>query len=62
MAQGDFTKQEARATHDAFEEIFNALSDAKKQTFLGQANDIYLFLDAAEKAAPENLTVDGDPQ
>ena len=59
MAQGEFTKQEARATHEAFEEIFNALSEPKKREFLGHANSIYLFLSAAEKVAPEELTSTG---
>ena len=52
MAQGRFTKEEARATREAFDEIINSLSRNKKMEFIGHMNDIYLFLDAAEKAAP----------
>lgn len=52
MAQGEFTKEEASETEKAFGEVFNALSRAKQGQFFGHANDIYLFLNAAKKAAP----------
>ncbi len=52
MSQGQFTKEEAQATRKAFEEIYTTLSRNKKLDFLGHANDIYLFIDAAEHAAP----------
>jgi hypothetical protein len=52
MAQGEFTKEEAKATREAFHEIFKSLPRNKKIEFIGHANDIYLFLDAAEEAAP----------
>ncbi len=54
MSQGEFTKSEARETATAFKEVFNALPKTKQLNFIGHANDIYLFLSAAEKAAPEN--------
>lgn len=53
MAQGEFTKEEAKETTVAFTEVFKALPKAKQGKFIGHANDIYLFLSAAEKAAPE---------
>ncbi len=53
MAQGEFTKEEATATEEAFTEVYKALSKAKQGEFFGHANDIYLFLSAAGKAAPE---------
>lgn len=53
MAQGEFTKQEARSTRQAVQEILDALSKNKKLEFLGHFNDIFLFLDAAERAAPD---------
>ena len=53
MAQGDFTKEEATATEEAFKEVFDSLSKKKMMEFIGHANDIYLFLAAAKKAAPE---------
>ena len=52
MAQGEFTKEEAKETAEAFKEVFEALSKRKQLEFIGHANDIYLFLSAAEKAAP----------
>jgi len=52
MAQGEFTKEEATETEKAFGEVFEALSKPKQRAFIGHANDIYLFLDAAKKAAP----------
>lgn len=52
MAQGQFTKEEAKATEEAFSEVFKALSKQKQREFLGHANDVYLFLTAAGKAAP----------
>jgi hypothetical protein len=53
MAQSEFTKEEARLTAEAFREVFNALPKSKLPNFIGHANDIYLFLAAAEKAAPD---------
>ncbi len=51
MAQGEFTKEEATETETSFKEVFAALSKPKQMEFLGHANDIYLFLAAAKKAA-----------
>ncbi len=53
MAQGEFTKLEAKETAQAFKEVYGALSKRKQMDFLGHANDVYLFLSAAEAAAPE---------
>lgn len=52
MAQGEFTKEEAAETENAFKEVFSALSKAKQGQFIGHANDIYLFLAAAKADAP----------
>lgn len=52
MAQGEFTKEEAKETEEAFSEVFKALSKSKQQELFGHANDIYLFLAAAKEAAP----------
>ena len=52
MAQGEFTKEEAQATEDAFEEVFKALPKRKQGEYLGHANDIYLFLAACKKGCP----------
>ncbi len=53
MAQGEFTKEEAQETMDAFMEVFKALSKAKIAEYFGRLNDIMLFLEAAKKAAPK---------
>ena len=52
MAQGQATKEEAKATIDAFKEVFEALPKRKQMDFIGRANDIYLFLEAAERSLP----------
>ena len=52
MAQGEFTKEEARETIDAVMEVLKALSKKKQIEFLGHANDIIMFLEAAGRAAP----------
>ena len=52
MAQGEFTREEAQETMNAFMEVTGGLSKAKKIDFFGHINDIMLFLEAAKKAAP----------
>jgi hypothetical protein len=52
MAQGQFTKEEATETITSFDEIFGSMSRKKKMEFIGHANDIFLFLEAAKRAAP----------
>lgn len=52
MAQGDFTKEEAKETMVALEEMFTALPKSKKAEFAGHLFDISLFINAAGKAAP----------
>ena len=49
MAQGEFTKEEAKATEEAFKEVFDALPKRKQIEYLGHANDIYLFLAACQR-------------
>ena len=53
MAQGEFTKEEAQATVEAVQEIVEGLSKKKKIEFIGHFNDIFLFLEAAKRIAPE---------
>lgn len=52
MAQGEFTKEEARETIKAVDEMFKAIPKSKAMQYIGHLNDILLFLNAAEKAAP----------
>lgn len=51
MAQGDFTKEEAKETAKAVGELFEAIPKGKKPGYLGHLNDIYLFLSACEQKA-----------
>lgn len=53
MAQGKFTKEEARKAEDAFMEVMKALSKKKQGEYFGHENDIMLFLEAAKETAPE---------
>jgi hypothetical protein len=52
MAQGEFTKEEADATKEAVDELFKALPKSKQMGFIGHLNDIFLFIEAAKRAAP----------
>ena len=53
MAQGEFTKEEAKATVEAIEEIVNDLSSEQRYVkFAAHFNDIFAFLEAAKQAAP----------
>lgn len=52
MAQGEFTKEEADETIKAVEEMYKALSRAKQGEYLGHLNDIFLFIEAAQREAP----------
>lgn len=55
MAQGEFTKEEIVEVRKSFDEILEALPKSKLAKYLGHANDIYLFLSAAEKVAPKEV-------
>jgi len=52
MAQGRATKEEAMKVKEAFDEVFEALPKSKRLDFIGHANDIYLFLEAAARMLP----------
>ena len=52
MTQGKFSKEEAKATKEAVEEVMKAFPKSKRSEFFGHFNDIMLFLDACEEAAP----------
>jgi hypothetical protein len=53
MAQGEFTKQEAVETEKALKEVMEAFPKKQFMEFVGHFNDIFLFIAAAKKAAPE---------
>jgi len=50
--QGDFTQEEAKATEEAFDQVFKALPKKKQAEYLGHANDIYLFLTTCQRECP----------
>jgi len=52
VAQGQATKEEAVKVKEAFDEVFRALPKSKTMDFIGHANDIYLFLEAAARVLP----------
>ena len=53
MAQGEFTKQAADAVKEAAEQMFKALPKTKQWDYIGHLNDLFLFIEAAKRAAPE---------
>lgn len=61
MAQGEFTKEEAKASAQAVEEMFKALAKKKQPEFIGHWNDVALFLRAAEAAAPSEADSKKEP-
>ena len=56
MAQGHFTKDEAKFAADTVEEIYKALPKTKQREFLGHLNDVMLFISATGKQAPEGAS------
>ena len=56
MAQGEFTKQEAAHAEECAKTIIESLSESKMMDVIGAMNDLYLFLSAAKKAAPDKPT------
>jgi hypothetical protein len=58
MTQGQFTKEEAQQTIEAFDDLFKSMSRNKRIEYLGHANDIFLFLEAAKRAAPSDGSAD----
>lgn len=55
MAQGEFSKAEAKSAREAVDEIFKALPKTRQRDYIGHLNDVMLFLEAAERAAPGEI-------
>jgi hypothetical protein len=53
MAQGEFTKQEVDHANKCLESLFEGIPKSKRGYFLGELNDLGLFLQAAKRVAPE---------
>jgi hypothetical protein len=50
--QGKFCKEEVKHVREGYEEVLNAIPKSKKLDYVGHMNDMFLFLSAAEQAAP----------
>jgi hypothetical protein len=55
MAQGEFTKEEADHANKCLSSLFDGIPKSKRGNFLGELNDLGLFLEAANRAAPETV-------
>lgn len=53
--QGQFTKEEAKATKEAVDEMFKAIPKRQQMDFIGHLNDTFLFLEAAFREAPNEV-------
>lgn len=53
MAQGEFTKWEAKRIREAVEDMFEGIPKTRRMGYIGHLNDILLFISAAEKVAPD---------
>lgn len=58
MAQGEFTKQEANETKKSVNELYKAIPKSRRLNYIGHLNDIFLFLEAAGRAAPDEPSED----
>lgn len=52
MAQGEFTKEEAERCTTALNEVMTGIPAKYSMLYLGELNDVFLFIAAAKKAAP----------
>jgi len=62
MTQGKASKEEAKATMEAVEELIKAIPKSRLANYFGHANDIFLFLDACERVLPSEETKEAAPQ
>lgn len=53
MAQGDFTRAEAKIVKDIVSELFDAIPKTRRFNYLGHLNDVLLFLEACGRQIPE---------
>lgn len=52
MSQGQFTKEETDEVYKTVNDLYDAISKAKRSLYTGHLNDILLYLEAAKRAAP----------
>lgn len=62
MTQGKFTKQEGARTLEAVNELFAALPKSKRYNYLNHLNDICLFLEAAQRIAPDEAATENEKE
>jgi hypothetical protein len=53
VAQGEFTKEECEHAETCLREVMKAIPKRKAAELMGEFNDLFLFLAAAKKDAPE---------
>jgi len=53
--QTEFTKERAQVARECVDAIFRALPRTKAAGLLGELNDVFLFIAAAERAAPAQV-------
>lgn len=62
MAQGEFTKAECDHARECVETMLERVPKSKRADLIGEANDLFLFLAAAKKVAPDNPPEPSDPK
>jgi hypothetical protein len=53
MAQGEFTKAECDHAELCLQDVMEAVPKKKARELIGKFNDLFLFIAAAKKAAPQ---------
>ena len=62
MTQGKASKEEAKASKEALDEVMKVFPKNKVAEFIGHFNDLFLFLDAVEKILPSENTEEAKTQ
>lgn len=57
MAQGEFTKEEAKRVLETVNEMFHGIPKSKRAVYIGHLNDVSLFLEEAQRRAPDESGV-----
>lgn len=57
--QGEFTKEECDHADTCLQAVMKAMPKTKARDLIGEFNDLFLFIAAAKKAAPETAAKKG---
>ena len=57
MTQGVFSKEEAVEVKKFVNNLFDAIPKSKRYNYVGELNDILLFISAASRSAPSESDV-----